>query len=114
MTYRSTASFAVGGVEPRFTCIICGAERATRQYLEVRSMCCLHDGEHEYEYGHCIECGVEQDYEPGDDDVSLFGIGSDGPIGITASAMNGNASERHQDPAGWANWVRFCEANGHP
>ena len=36
------------------------------------------------------------------------------PIGIPASSMNGNAAERHNDPAAWDRWVSFCESWGHP
>lgn len=36
------------------------------------------------------------------------------PIGVPASALNGNASARLNDPEAWARWISFCEANGHP
>jgi hypothetical protein len=36
------------------------------------------------------------------------------PLGIPISALNGNASARHDDPAAWERWVAFCERNGHP
>lgn len=35
-------------------------------------------------------------------------------IGRPASSMNGNAADRIDDPERWANWVAFCNANGHP
>lgn len=35
-------------------------------------------------------------------------------IGWRASDLNGNASQRNADPQGWANWIAFCNANGHP
>ncbi len=37
-----------------------------------------------------------------------------GPIGWTASAMDGNAANRINNPDGWARWVAFCDANGAP
>lgn len=116
-TYRSTPAFAVGGVVPEFRCVCCGAETATMPLREVRSLCCGCAGEHpEYEYGYCVECGEEREYAGSDDDYCFGGFGPSAPepIGIPASAMNGNAADRHNDPAGWSNWVRFCEANGHP
>jgi hypothetical protein len=36
------------------------------------------------------------------------------PLGWLASAMNGNASDRRNDPDGWDRWVAFCDANGEP
>jgi hypothetical protein len=38
----------------------------------------------------------------------------DEPLGIEASTMNGNAAQRHANPAAWENWVNFCERNGMP
>lgn len=34
--------------------------------------------------------------------------------GWSASEMDGNASNRANNPDGWNRWVAFCEANGHP
>lgn len=116
MTRRSSPSFAIGGVEPKFECVVCGAETATMPPLEPRSMCCKCAGEHpEYENGYCIECGEEREYPAYDDDVG-FGpsVGPSEPFGIPASAMNGNAADRHDNPGAWENWVAFCNANGHP
>lgn len=31
------------------------------------------------------------------------------PIGVPASSMNGNAANRHNDPAAWERWVAFSE-----
>ena len=36
------------------------------------------------------------------------------PVGWPASEMDGNAANRHNNPDGWARWVAFCDANGHP
>ena len=35
-------------------------------------------------------------------------------VGWPASAMDGNAANRLNNPDGWNTWVAFCEANGHP
>lgn len=115
MPRRSSASFAIGGVEPKFACITCGCEVGGMFPLEVRGHCCKCAGEHpEYEYGYCIECDEPQEYSPCDDDVGFGGgYSSTGPVGIPASAMDGNAANRRNNPGGWANWVAFCEANGH-
>lgn len=122
-TRRSTPAFAIGAVEPLFACKICGAETPLRQLCDVRSVCPEHCDDHDYEYDrfdrrhYCAHCGAEppDDWYYCDDDVGFGGgYSSDQPIGIRASAMNGNAAARHEDPAAWANWVAFCERNGHP
>ncbi len=116
MTLRSSPSFAIGGVEPRFACLICGLEVCSMPPLEVRSLCCKHRDDHDFEdgEGYCVDCGEPRDYGDFDDDVFVVGGYHEDPRGIPASAMNGNAMARHADPAGWANWVAFCDANGHP
>ncbi len=43
------------------------------------------------------------------------GCNPQGPaIGIPASAMNGNAMKRHEDPDAWNRWVAFCDSWGQP
>lgn len=62
MSYRSTPSFAIGGVEPNFRCIVCGAETAFGpSRVEDGSVCPAHCEDHEYERadrgGHaCMHC----------------------------------------------------------
>lgn len=123
MTRRSSPSFAIGVVQPIFACLICGCEVTGYNHLEVRGVCEKHCGDHDFEYdacrgGHfCIHCDAEREYEPFDDDVgfaSFSGSYSSGPIGVPASAMNGNAAERHKNPEAWDQWVAFCNANGSP
>lgn len=119
MTARSSASFAIGGVEPKFACITCGCEVGGIFPLEVRGQCCKCAGEHlEWECGYCIECGEPREYDPCDDDVGLFtGYHADEPIGRLASTMNGNAAVANasrDNRQAWDNWVAFCESNGHP
>jgi hypothetical protein len=79
----------------------------------------------EHRSGRRFACGIGPDLPEGDQWFYDSEIGShyrvDCPgcrpqrtqIGIPASAMNGNAAERHANPQEWDNWVRFCEANGH-
>lgn len=119
-SHRSTPAFAVGGVKPEFTCRICGIETASYPVGDVRGICEAHCADHDFEYdrerrGHyCLDCDMEKEYEPSEDDVGLGGFLPSEPIGIPASAMDGNAMNRHKNPEAWDNWVRFCEANGHP
>lgn len=108
---------------PTFLCGKCGAECAVEpdEGPAVCPQCCEdHDyvsdsGEH-----YCQHCGDQppDDWYYCDDDVG-FGIGPIGPApdelrGIPASAMNGNAMERHKDPAAWDRWVAFSDSWGHP
>lgn len=116
-TRRSTPAFAVGGVIPEFRCECCGVDIASMYPNEPRGLCCKHRDEHDFEYGYCIECGVEQEYDY-DEGLGLGWelydtVSSPEPLGIPAGALNGNAADRHNNPEAWANWVRFCEANGH-
>lgn len=120
-TLRSTPAFAIGGVKAEFACVCCGSDTATHHILDVRGVCPSHCFDHDFEYDRyaraclCIHCSEEQEYEPSDDDV---GFGSyyepREPVGIPASSMNGNASERHKDPAAWDRWVGFCNSWGAP
>ncbi len=71
-------------------------------------------------------CGIGPDLPEGDVYYFASELGADradcpacnprGPkqIGTLASAMNGNAARRHEDPDAWNRWVAFCDANGHP
>lgn len=127
MTYRSTPAFAIGGVKAEFRCLICNAETATHHFLEPRGICEQHCDDHEYDnelgWLSCVHCGAEapDDYYHYDDDIGLGGFSSGyvagEPIGVPASAMNGNASARSASPkarAAWDTWVAFCERNGMP
>lgn len=83
--------------------------------------CCEdHDYEHDgWRNYYCTHCGQEppDDWYYSDDDVGLFGVGPGGPgeaTGVPAAAMNGNAMDRHKDPAAWDRWVAFCNSWGHP
>jgi hypothetical protein len=88
---------------------------------------CCEDHEYEYDRGdrahYCEHCGQEPpaDWYDGlydDGGLRLIPLGPDTqptePLGVPASSLNGNAAESHTDPAGWANWVAFCERNGLP
>jgi hypothetical protein len=125
-TRRSTPAFAIGMIPMAFTCKICGDGVAVTASEAVRGVCEAHCFDHEYEYDgfdrshYCRHCAAvpPDDWYACDDDVGVgvfsgsYSLGE--PIGMPLSAMNGNAMERHADPARWANWVAFCERNGHP
>lgn len=128
MSYRSSPSFAIGGVHPEFRCLICGGDVGTHHHLEVRGICEQHCEDHDYlseERGAWPTCAHCNAYAPDDFyDVDFdgdFGIGSyeppSGPLGTPASSMNGNAAVANTSPearAAWDNWVAFCERCGHP
>lgn len=117
-----------------FTCRVCGVETGTHPLVEneagetigVQGVCPEHCEDHEYEYDsfdrnhYCKHCGdiPPDDYFYSDDDVGFGGGYTRGyvpgePIGTPASAMDGNASNRHNNPAGWDNWVAYCRRCGH-
>lgn len=107
-------------------CSKCGSDDVIVYMEAATAVCpkCCDDHEYEYEPGECEHwcrhCGdpAPADWYYCDDDVPCFGTyeprDPSEPIGTPASSMNGNAAQRHEDPAGWANWVAFCERNGHP
>lgn len=107
----------------RVLCSKCGADEVLCYMEAATAVCpnCCEDHEYEYEPGErthwCRHCGQEPpaDWYYCEDDVPLFGVRYDPaePIGIPASAMNGNAAERHKDPAAWDRWVAFCDSWGH-
>lgn len=114
-----------------FTCRVCGVEVGTHPFTinergeEVGSqgICEKHCEDHEFEYvrgerrHECKHCGAEppDDWYYCDDDIGVgLSFSDDGPIGWPASSMNGNAAERHKDPAAWERWVAFCNACGLP
>lgn len=112
-----------------FTCRVCGCDVDTHPNVEnelgeevgVQGVCPEHCEDHEYEYDsgehYCKHCNASppDDWYYCDDDVPLFGIRYEPsePVGIPASAMDGNAANRHSNPEGWDRWVAFCWANGH-
>lgn len=123
MSYRSTPAFAIGGVTPEFRCLICGVDVDTHHMREPRGICEAHCEDHEYEYDRyagesfCLHCSAAapDDYYYSDDDVGFSfssGYTPAEPIGTPVSAMNGNAAERHNNPAAWDNWVAFCRRCG--
>ena len=122
MSYRSSPAFAIGGVKAEFKCSVCGKDAVSIDQHAVRGICEKHCSDHDYEYDgfagdhFCVHCGAVREYEPSDDDVGFGSFGSygDAPLGVPASAMNGNASEANTNPAAWERWVAFCDANGHP
>lgn len=114
-----------------FTCRVCGCETDTHPVEEnaigelvgVQGICPEHCEDHDYEYddlarGHyCQHCNQEAPYDwyYSDDDVGFSSIAAPlEHVGIPASSMNGNAADRHKDPAAWDNWVAFCNRCGHP
>lgn len=113
-----------------FTCRICGCEVGSHpvvtneqgEEVAVQGVCEEHCEDHEYEHDgwrnhYCKHCGAEppDDWYYSEDDVG-FGVGYSPrePIGIPANTMNGNAAERHKDPAAWERWLAFCNSWGHP
>jgi len=114
-----------------FSCRVCGVELPGHpvvtndmgEQVGVQGVCEAHCEDHDYQHdGYrsfaCIHCDAEppDDWFYSDDDVGFSGGGyvPGAPIGIPASAMNGNAMQAHKDPAAWDNWVAFCNSWGHP
>lgn len=123
MSRRPTPAFAIGSVAMEFTCAICGASADFVPFNAVRGICQDHCLDHEYEYDsfdrshYCEHCGATppDDWYASDDDVGFGSLSVPGePVGIPLSALDGNAANRHNNPAAWDNWVAFCNANGHP
>lgn len=121
-SHRSTPAFAIGGIAMRFVCKVCGDDVAHTNHGAVHGICEQHCTDHEYEYDrfdrshYCTHCGAvpPDDWYHCDDDVGFGSYSSPGEVvGIPLSAMDGNAANRHNNPDGWANWVAFCNANGH-
>lgn len=117
-THRSTPAFAVGFVAPLFACMVCGEDTATYPAQGIRGICEKHCFDHDFEYDrylgghHCVHCDAEREYEPCDDDLGFGGgFSFDAPIGIPASAMDGNAMKGGDK---WDRWVAFCNSCGHP
>ena len=76
--------------------------------------------------GRRFACGIGPELPKGDSwayqseslagTSDCLGCNPAGPrkYGVPAISMNGNAAARHDDPVAWGNWVRFCNACGHP
>lgn len=61
-SYRSTPAFAIGGIEPKPECYLCGDTAYLIEPLAVRGICsdcCSSLYSHEYEWDTCIICGRE-------------------------------------------------------
>lgn len=113
-----------------FFCRVCGIECDSHPVTEneigetigVQAVCPDHCEDHDYERDsgelYCKHCGANppDDWYNYDDDVLLFGglTEASQPVGVPLSSLNGNASDRHKDPAAWDRWIAFSEANGHP
>jgi hypothetical protein len=105
----------------RVLCSKCSADDVLCYMTAETAICpaCCDDHDYVSEAGevYCEHCGSEPpaDYYACDDDVgfSNYRLPSE-PVGIPASAMNGNASARGQYPDAWARWVAFSEACGAP
>lgn len=110
----------------RVLCSKCGADEVLQYTTAETAVCpnCCEDHEYEYERGdrthYCQHCGQEPspDWYYCEDDVPLFGVRDPAePIGIPASAMDGNAAVRSTTVEArekWGRWVAFCESWGHP
>lgn len=109
-----------------YMCRVCGVECDSHPVDEngigQQAVCPEHCEDHDYQHDgwrnhYCIHCGAEppDDWYYSDDDVPLFGgYVAPEPVGIPASAMNGNAAERHKNPEAWDRWVAFCKSWGMP